>query len=67
MKQIQIDRFEIQSARSDCFVAVTELEKLFASLESGEIPEDLETFKRYTVDRLRKRHARLLELEAETA
>lgn len=66
MEEITINKFEIQSARSDCFIAVTELEKLFTSLESGEIPDDLETFKRYTVDRLRKRHARLLELEGAT-
>lgn len=67
MEEIKIHKFEIQSARSDCFIAVTELETLFASLEAGEIPDDLERFKRYTVDRLRKRHARLLEVEAETA
>lgn len=63
MEEITIHKFELQSARSDCFVAVTELDKLFEALESGEIPEDLEIFKRYTVDRLRRRHARLLEVE----
>jgi hypothetical protein len=64
MEEITINKFEIQSARTDCFIAVTELEKLFGSLESGEIPEDLETVKRFTLDRLRKRHTRLLAVEA---
>ena len=66
MEEITINKFEIQSARTDCFIAVTELEKLFGSLESGEIPEDLGAIKRYTLDRLRKRHTRLLAVEAES-
>lgn len=63
MEEITIYKFDLQSARSDCFIAVTELETLFASLEAGEIPQDLDRVKRYTVDRLRRRHARLLEVE----
>ena len=64
MEEITINKFEIQSASTDCFIAVTELEKLFGSLEAGEIPEDLETVKRFPLHRLRKRHSRLLEVEA---
>lgn len=63
MEEITIHKFELQSTRSDCFVVVSELDELFKVLESGEIPEDLERFKRYTVNRLRRRHSRLLELE----
>ena len=67
MEEITINKFEIQSARTDCFIAVTELEKLFAALEDGKIPADLATVKRFTLEKARSRMKRLLELEGRTA
>lgn len=67
MEQIQIDRFEIEIARTDLNTIAHELEKLFAALEDGKIPADLATVKRFTLEKARKRNARLLELEEETA
>jgi predicted transcriptional regulator len=67
MKQITVDRFEIEIARTDLNTVAHELEKLFAALEDGKIPTDLATVKRFTLEKARKRNARLLELEAEAA
>ena len=67
MKQITLDRFEIEIARTDLNTIARELEKLFGSLEAGGIPTDLATVKRYTLEKARSRMKRLLELEGRTA
>lgn len=67
MKQITLDRFEIEIARTDLNTIAHELEKLFAALEDGKIPADLATVKRFTLEKARSRMKRLLEMEGRTA
>lgn len=63
MEKMTVFKFDIQSARSECFGISDELELLFKSLKNGDIPDDLDVIEQRTIGKLRRRGKRLLEVE----